>query len=95
MAYAETRTPAVAFTRGISQTYCRGVFIAAFGTAWLGTHGDLLLGNCHSLIVMCCVISPPDYQGATMPQSRYVPLHIQLVQMVGSLIPTYNPARSR
>jgi hypothetical protein len=28
--------------------------------------------------------------GATMPQSRSVPLHIQLVQMFGPLIPTYN-----
>jgi hypothetical protein len=63
MAFAETGTPAVAFTRSISQAYCRGVFIAAFGTARLCTHGDLLLGNCHSLIVMCCVISPSDYRG--------------------------------
>jgi hypothetical protein len=53
-------------------------------------HGDLLLGNCHSLIVVCCVISPSDYRRATMPQSHSVIPHIQLVQMVDRPIPTYN-----
>jgi hypothetical protein len=40
------------FTRGISQTYYLGVVAVAFGTAWACTHGDLLLRNCHSPIVV-------------------------------------------
>jgi len=42
------------------------------------------------MIVVCCLISPSDYRRATMPQSRFLPLLIQLVQTVVPLIPTYN-----
>ena len=39
-------------TCGIPQAYYLGVFAVAFGAAGACTHGDLLLRNCHSLIVV-------------------------------------------
>ena len=52
LASAETSTSAIVFTRRISHTYYLGVFAVAFGTAWACTHGDLLLRNCHSPILL-------------------------------------------
>src|SRR6202040_1787389 len=89
LTFAKTGESAVMFPRRTLQRNYLGFFTVAFGTAWTCTHGGLLLRNCHSLIVVCCVIPPSDYRRATMAQSHSRPLNVQPVQRVGAIMLKY------
>src|ERR1700730_183848 len=46
------------FTHGVPQRDDLGIFTVAHRATRLSTHGDLLLRNCHSPMILCCFISP-------------------------------------